>query len=306
MSKHRVTWSGSFPAIVTPFTKDGALDERLIRANVNMTVDEGAHGLVICGHNGEAHLMSETERERVISMAVEEVGGRIPVIAGTGHINTNDVIRQTKAAKAAGADGAMIEAPHFMRPKPADTIAHYARITDSVDFPIKVYNNPARAGVDLTPEIMGRLADQANIVSIKDSLGDFERIMHLIQELGDRLRIFIGPARLFGFAGIVMGAHGFVDGNPQIAGCAGAELYNLAVARDHERGVALQHDMFRIGQALFNSAGTPPATIKDGMRILGRPGGWPRPPLRPMEGEDLSRFADALAAVGLVPGMAAE
>ncbi len=306
MSTHRVSWAGSFPAIVTPFAQDGALDEALIRANVKMTVDEGAHGLVICGHNGEAHLMTETERERVITWAVEEVAGRIPVVAGTGHINTLDVIRLTKAAKAAGADGAMIEAPYFMRTKPADTVAHFARISDAVDIPIKLYNNPARAGIDLTVDIIDKLAEKANIVSIKDSMGSFERIMQLIQGVGDRVKVFIGPARLFGFATILMGADGFVDGNAQIAGRASTDLYDLAVARDHERGVPLQHQMFRIGQALFDSAGTPPATIKDGMRILGRPGGWPRPPLRAMEGDDLRRFEDALKATGLVAGMAAE
>ncbi len=306
MSTHRVSWAGSFPAIVTPFTQDGALDEALIRANVKMTVDEGAHGLVICGHNGEAHLMTDKEREQVITWAVEEVAGRIPVIAGTGHINTLDVIRLTKAAKAAGADGALIEAPYFMRTKPADTVAHFARISDAVDIPIKLYNNPARAGIDLTVDIIDKLAEKANIVSIKDSMGSFERIMQLIQGVGDRVKVFIGPARLFGFAAIIMGADGFVDGNAQIAGRASTDLYDLAVARNHERGVPLQHQMFRIGQALFDSAGTPPATIKDGMRILGRPGGWPRPPLRAMEGEDLRRFEDALKTIGLVAGMAAE
>lgn len=306
MSTHRVSWAGSFPAIVTPFAQDGALDEALIRANVKMTVNEGAHGLVICGHNGESHLMTDKEREQVITWAVEEVAGRIPVIAGTGHINTLDVIRLTKAATAAGADGALIEAPYFMRTKPADTVAHFARISDAVDIPIKLYNNPARAGIDLTVDIIDKLAEKANIVSIKDSMGSFERVMQLIQGVGDRVKVFIGPARLFGFAAIIMGADGFVDGNAQIAGRASTDLYDLAVARDHARGVPLQHQMFRVGQALFDSAGTPPATIKDGMRILGRPGGWPRPPLRAMEGDDLRRFEDALKATGLVAGMAAE
>ena len=116
--------------------------------------------------------MTDKEREQVITWAVEEVAGRIPVIAGTGHINTLDVIRLTKAA---GADGALIEAPYFMRTKPADTVAHFARISDAVDIPIKLYNNPARAGIDLTVEIIDKLAEKANIVSIKDSMGSLGR-----------------------------------------------------------------------------------------------------------------------------------
>ena len=111
MSNHRVSWQGSFPAIVTPFTKDGEIDEALLRANINMTIDEGAHGVVVCGHFGEAHLMNDDERDRVIAIGVEEVAGRVPAIAGTGGISTAEVIRRTKWAKESGAVGAMIEAP---------------------------------------------------------------------------------------------------------------------------------------------------------------------------------------------------
>ena len=306
MSEHRVSWQGSFPAIVTPFTRVGEIDEKLLRANVNMSIDEGVHGIVICGHFGEAHLMSDAERDRVIAAGVEAVGGRVPAIAGTGGIATADVIRRTKAAKAAGADGVMIEAPYFMLTKPADTLAHYARITDAVDIPIKVYNNPRRATARLSVELMERLAEHANIVSVKDSSGDFEYVMHLIQRLGRRLRIFIGPARKFGFAAVVMGAHGFVDGNPQVVGRRANQLYDLAAARDHDRGVPLQHYLMRVGQIMYESAGTEPATIKDAMRFLGRPGGWPRPPLRPMEGTDLKRFHAALRNLDLTPAAAAE
>ena len=305
MNKRRVGWKGSFPAIVTPFTRDGALDEATIRANVSLTVEEGAHGLVIVGHNGEAHLMNEAERERVTAIAVEEVNGRIPVVAGTGEINTDTVIRQTRAAMAAGADGVMVEAPYFMRPRPDDIVAHYARISDACDIPIKMYNNPARAGIDLKPDTVAKCADMANIVSIKDSCGDFVRLMDYLQVLGERMLVFCGPARLYGYPAIAMGCAGFVDGLPQVTPKAIA-LYDLAAANDAARGVPLQHDLFRLGQALNDAAGTAPATIKDAMRLLGRPGGWPRPPLRPMEGEDLRGLEATLVSLGLAPRAAAE
>ena len=299
MAKRHVEWRGSFPAIMTPFTAEGDLDEELIRANVRMTLDEGAHGLVICGHNGEAHLMNDEERLRVVALAVAEVAGKVPVIAGTGHIGTREVIHLSQAAREIGADGVMIEPPYFMTPKPADIIAHYARVSDAVDMPILLYNNPNRAGVDLTPAIVDALADLDNVVAIKDSNGDFVRIMHLLQGVGERIRVFVGPARLYGFAGVLMGASGFVDGLPQVAGRRAIELFELAAAGDTARGVPLQHDLFRVGQILYHSAGTYPATIKDAMRILGRPGGYPRSPLRPMGPEDLKKLEDGLASVGL-------
>ena len=306
MSERRVSWEGSFPAIVTPFTRDGEVDEALLRANVSMSIEEGSHGLVVCGHNGEAHLMTADERKRVVAVAVEAGAGRVPVIAGTGGISTHDVIRMTRDAKDVGADGAMIEAPYFMKPKRADAIAHYARISDAVDFPIMVYNCPKRAGVDLTTDIIEEMSEVAHVSAVKDSSHIFERMMEMIQRFGERINIFIGPQGLWGFTGVILGAMGYVDGLQQICGRQGTELYDLAVARDYEKGVPLQHRLHPLRALIFESAGTSPATLKDAMRLLGRPGGYPRPPLRLMEGEDLRRFERALRENGFLPEAAAE
>ncbi|WP_422368677.1 4-hydroxy-tetrahydrodipicolinate synthase [Pelagibius sp.] len=298
-------WRGSFPAIVTPFTIDGDLDERALRENVRLTVDEGSHGLVIAGHNGEAHLMSGAERARVIEIAVEEVDGRIPVIAGTGGIATAEVIGHSKAAAAAGVDGIMIEPPYFMRPIESDLIEHFKRVADAVDLPMMAYNNPARAQVDLTPEIVLELMSVARVSAIKDSLGDFTRIVHLLHTAGPKLAVFVGPSRLFGYAGITIGAAGFVDGLQQVAGPVAAQLFELAQAGDRKRGLEVQRQLFLLGEALFHSAGTSPATIKDAMRFLGRPGGFPRPPLRTMKGADLDAFTGRLRDIGFAPKVAA-
>jgi 4-hydroxy-tetrahydrodipicolinate synthase len=286
-----VNWSGSFSAIVTPFHRSGELDEVGLRANVRMTVEEGAHGLVIAGHNGEAHLMTDDERLRVIEVAVSEVNRRIPVIAGTGSIRTESVIRLSGHAASLGVDGVMIEAPYFMTPKPADLVAHFADISAAVSVPIMVYNNPARAGVDLDVSLMREIAKNANVVAIKETSASFERVMRLIVGLGDRLRVFVGPSRLFGLAAAQLGAAGFVDGMSQIVGRGAAQLFEYA--RMPERlnsAIELQRDLFLLGELLFHSPGTSPATIKDAMRLLGRPGGYPRPPLRPMSGPDLRRL----------------
>jgi len=297
----RSEWKGSFSAIVTPFTKSGDLDESAIRANVRMTVQEGAHGLVICGHNGEAHLMTDDERLRVIGIAVAEVNGKIPVIAGSGGIRTENVIHLSKAAQSLGVDGVMIEAPYFMTPKRGDLIAHFAQISDAVSLPIMVYNNPARAGVDLDVATMTEIAEKANIAAIKETSGSFERITRLVLNLGDRLCIFVGASRLFGLPCVQMGAAGFVDGNSQVVGRSMSLLYECAAAPERVReAINLQREMFQLGELLFHSSGTSPATIKDAMRLLGRPGGYSRAPLRAMQGEDLRRFEHELNNLGIV------
>ena len=306
MTEPRVTWHGSFPALMTPFTESGAIDETLLRANVNLAIDEGVHGFVICGHNGEAHVMSAEERQRVTAIAVEANDRRVPVVSGTGHIGTADVIALTRDARDAGADGAMIEAPYFLTPRAEDVYAHYAHVADAVDFPVMIYNNPKRAGIDMDLALVDRLADIPAIVAIKDSTFSYERILELIHGVADRIRIFVGPARVFGFQTIQMGAHGFVDELQQIMGREGAQLYDLAVAGDHERGLPIQHNAYRLHAVLARAPGSYPATVKDAMRILGRPGGYPRRPLRAMEGEDLRKFERDLRSIGLIREMAAE
>ena len=306
MSGRRVDWNGAFTAIVTPFTRDGGIDEALLKENIKLSMEEGNHGMVICGHGGEAHLMDDAERQRVIAIAVAEVNGHFPVVAGTGGINTNEVITRTRTAVAAGVDGVMIEQPFFMNPKKRDVIAHYARISDAVDVPIMFYNCPGRAGIDVDTETTVKLAEVARIVAVKDSAQSYLRMMELIGAIGDEVGIFIGPAAIWGFAGILMGAVGFVDQVQQVAGRKLPMLYDLAVGRDIDRGVALQHDLMPLRQLLFNSAGTSPATIKDAMRLMGRPGGYPRAPLQPMAGEGLAAFEAVLRDLGYLPKMAAE
>ena len=298
MTQSGAQWRGSFPAIVTPFTEDGAMDEPALRENLRLAVAEGSHGIVIVGHNGEAHLMTAEERARAIATATEEVNGKVPVIAGTGGIATSEVVALSRTAAEAGADGMMIEPPYFMRPVRSDLVAHFSRVADAVDLPVMVYNNPARAQVDLTVDLVLELMAEARVTAIKDSSGDFGRIVELIHRAGADLAVFVGPSRLFGFAGVTIGAAGFVDGLQQVAGTDAAELYDCAVTGDRARGLELQRRMYFLGEALFRSAGTSPATIKDAMRLLGRPGGYPRAPLRAMTGPDLDAFGRRLRDIG--------
>lgn len=293
-------WHGAFAAMVTPFTPEGEIDEGLLRQNLEMTVADGVHGLMVGGQYGEGMLLSENERMRLFAIAAEVVAGRTTVIAATGHMETSTAIRLTRAASLAGCDGAMVDPPIYVQPKIPDVVAHFARITDAVDLPIKLCNTPARVGVDLTVEVVGELLEQANIVAIKHSGTDFQRILELVTTFGPRLQVFIGPSRLFGFHGIQMGAAGFLDGLIQVVGRLPVDLYDAAVSGDTARGIALQHEMFRIGEVVYARDVSSPVTTKEAMRLRGRPGGWPRLPLRPMEEARRARLARDLRGLGLL------
>lgn len=296
----KTKWHGAFAAMVTPFDEDGRIDEDLLRQNLEITVADGVHGLMVGGQYGEGMLMSEAERARLFTVAAEVVAGRTTVIAATGHMDTATAIRLTRAAKEAGVDGVMIDPPVYVQPKTPEVIAHFARITDAVDIPIKLCNTPARVGVDLTTEIVGELLKQANIIAIKHSGSDFQRILELIAAFGPRLQVFIGPSRLFGFHGVQMGAAGFLDGLIQVVGRLPVDLYDAAVQGDIARGLALQHEMFRIGEVVYAKDITSPVTTKEAMRLRGRPGGLPRAPLAPMSSARREKLASDLRGLGLL------
>lgn len=306
MGKVKTDWRGSFPAMVTPFDKNYEIDERLFLENVEMTVSEGNHGIIVGGHNGEAPVMSFEERCRVVKLAAKQVRGRIPLLTGTGGIDTREVVKLTAAVKELGADGAMIEAPYYMTPQPADIIAHYQAISDQADLPIMVYNNPRRVGVELTVDLLDKLANIKNVVAVKDSSFNFTDCINAISRCGDRIAVFMGPSFNFGLPGVVMGVAGYVDGIPQIMGRRAVELFNASERGDIETARKIQWEANRLGKVLFNAEGTFPATVKDAMNLLGRPGGLPRPPLRPMRGAALEKFKDGLASCGLFTQAAAE
>jgi 4-hydroxy-tetrahydrodipicolinate synthase len=293
-------WQGAFAALVTPFTQEGAIDEALLRKNLEMTVADGVHGLMVGGQYGEGMLMSERDRARLFAIAAEVVAGRVTVIAATGHQDTKVAIGLTRAAREAGVDGVMIDPPIYVQPKTHEVLAHFARITDAVDVPIKLCNTPARVGVDLTTEIVGELLKLANVVAIKHSGTDFQRILELVTAFGERLQVFIGPSRLFGFHGIQMGAAGFLDGLIQVIGSRPVELYDAAVKGDIARGLELQHEMYRIGEVVYAKDVTSPVLTKEAMRLRGRPGGWPRAPLAPMSEQRRARLIADLSALGLL------
>jgi len=295
----RPHWRGAFAALVTPFDRSGQLDEQALRDNLQMTVDDDAHGVMVGGQYGEGYSMSDDERRRLFEIAAETVGGRIPVIAATGHVATAAAIELTRSAKAAGVDGVMLDPPHYLLPKADEVVAHYSEICAAVDIPVKLCNSPGRSGFDLTPDIIERLLQIPQIVSIKHSGLDFERIMQLRMRFGSRLDVFIGPSRTFGLAGVLHGAAGFMDGLIQVAGRRPVELFEAAAAGDLPRAVKLQEELFLLGEAVYTRDGTTPATTKDAMRLVGRPGGWPRAPLRPLRGAALARLEQALRAAGV-------
>ena len=162
-------FSGVMTAIVTPF-RDGKVDEEAFRRLIDWQIEEGVNGLVPVGTTGESATLSHEEHRQVIEICVDQVKGRVKVLAGAGSNNTIEAIQLTEFAKKAGADGALLITPYYNKPTQEGLYQHYAAVAKAVDLPIVPYNVPGRTGCNMLPETIGRLArDFSNIVGIKEA-----------------------------------------------------------------------------------------------------------------------------------------
>lgn len=171
---------GSLVALVTPMTAEGAIDENSWRSLLKWQREQGTSGVVVAGTTGESASLSEAEFVRLVSIAVEEAGGTLQVIAGTGFPSTAQSIARTALAARLGVDAALVVTPAYTRPSQRGLLAHYLAIADQAEIPVVLYNVPSRTAVDLLPETSLALARHPRVIAIKEAVGDPERVRRLV------------------------------------------------------------------------------------------------------------------------------
>ena len=300
MNNGKVAWHGNYPALVSPFTKDGEIDEKKFIGNIEILISEGIHGCVVSGSNGESWALKGEERLRLFKLALETVKGRIPVIGGTGSIITGDVIELTKAAGALGVSGVMIMPPYYAQPNRREVVAHFKAISDEAKTPILIYNSPKAAGFDVTADVCEELADIEYICGIKQSTPDFVQFETTVAAVGERMTVFTGRSASRGLGAVLMGAEGFVSSfDPHVMGAEGISLFELAAAGKVSEARKVQERTLVLDTAL-GKIGTGAATMKTAMNILGRPGGYPRRPLQPLTAAEENQVRTVLDGLGLL------
>ena len=180
-------WTGCGTALVTPFARDGSIDERAVRQLARRQIEAGIDFLVPCGTTGESPTLSIDERVRVVELVVEAAEGKVPVLAGAGGYDTREVIESALRMKRAGADGILSVTPYYNRPTQEGLFQHYSAIAGEVGLPIVVYNVPGRTGCNVEVATLVRLSAVPNIVGGQGSVG---------QHVADRARLQRGPGRL--------------------------------------------------------------------------------------------------------------
>lgn len=168
----RTPWTGCGTALVTPFTRDGGLDEAAVRRLGRRQIDAGIHFLVPCGTTGENPTLALAERVRIVEILVDEAKGAVPVLAGAGGYNTRDVIRLAAEMQKAGASGLLSVTPYYNKPTQEGLFQHFQAIAGSTSLPIVLYNVPGRTGCNIEPATLVRLAAIPNIVGVKEASGN--------------------------------------------------------------------------------------------------------------------------------------
>jgi 4-hydroxy-tetrahydrodipicolinate synthase len=294
MNQGKVDWAGSYVAVITPFTTDGEIDEKAFRANIEFLLGNGADGIVVSGCTGESWSLLPEERVRLFKIAVDTVGKRVPVIAGTGGVSTRGVTELSLRAKELGTAGVMILPPYYCMAGRREVIAHYQAISDGAQHPILLYNIPRRVGFNLTPEVLEELVEVEWVVAIKESSGDFVQVQNTILGVGDRISVFTGHSAERAVPALVMGAVGFVSSmESQVMGREAIEMYALVQKGDLKRAADVQLRTLDLDESM-RKAGTFPANLKAAMNLLGRTGGHPRAPILPLTPAQLAEVGAIL------------
>ena len=264
-------FQGSLVALVTPMTADGAIDEQAWRSLLGWQRSSGTSGVVVAGTTGESASLTEAEFVRLLTIAVEELGGALKVIAGTGFPSTAQTLARTALAARLGADAALVVTPAYMRPSQRGLLAHFLAVADEAELPLILYNVPSRTAVDLLPETSLALARHPRIVAIKEAVGDPARVRRLVEG---------GFAVLSGddfscCESMLAGARGVISVAANVVPTVFARMSRLALQRDADEARAIHAGLQDLLTFLTIEANPVPVKwllhrmgrIADGMRL---------------------------------------
>jgi 4-hydroxy-tetrahydrodipicolinate synthase len=295
MNSRGELFAGLTVALVTPM-RDDEVDYDGLRELVDWHVEQGTDCLAPVGTTGESPTLTHEEHDRVIDTVVEQVGGRIHVMAGTGSNSTAEALRLTRHAAQAGADGALVVAPYYNKPTQEGLYLHYRALAEAVDIPIIVYNIPGRTGRNIEVSTFVRLAEFDNIVAIKEATGSLDQASDIIAQTD--LTILSGddsltlPILSIGGRGVVSVVGNIIPGDMKALLQAYDQGRVEEAANWHKKLFPLCRDMLGLA--------TNPIPIKTAMKLLGRGTGEMRLPMCAMDEAGESKLRRTLAAYGLL------
>ena len=289
---------GIIPPVVTPMLADESIDLPGLRAHIDFLLGHGVHGIFVLGTTGEFYALDEFEKQAVTAATVEHCSGRTPVYVGTGAESLREVLRLTKMAEREGVQGVSVITPYFIKPTQSELYDHFRRVAESTRVDVVLYNNPATCGgVSIEPDTVARLAEIPNIVGIKDSSGDLQNTLELIQRTPCSFSVLIGRDTLL-LAALMFGAKGAIPATCNIAPefCVG--IYESHRRGDIEAARQFQTRLSPVRMALTLATGN--GAVKEAMALLGRPAGPNRRPISPLPADKVEKLKGVLQRAGLL------
>ena len=298
----RTPWTGCGTALVTPFTRDGSLDETAVRRLVRRQIEAGIHFLVPCGTTGESPTLTEDERVRVVELVVEEAAGRVPVLAGAGGYDTKEVVSAGRRMKLAGATGILSVTPYYNKPTPEGLFQHYNMIANEVGLPIIVYNVPGRTGCNVDVATLARLSAVPGIVGVKEASGNVTQMCEICAAVPPQFIVLSGddaltlPLMAVGGRGIVSVASNEVPGEM-------SKMVELAERNDFAAARRIHTHLLPLLQINFIESN--PGPVKSAMAAMGLLEETYRLPMVPPREASRTRIRHVLNGLGLLAESAA-
>ncbi len=293
----RTPFTGVGTALVTPFTKTGALDEAAVRRLARRQIDAGVHFLCPCGTTGENPTLTDAERVRIVEILVDEARGAVPILAGAGGYDTREVIHTAELMQNAGAAGLLSVTPYYNKPSQEGLFQHYKAVAESTPLPIIVYNVPGRTGVNVEVGTLSRLAPIPNIVGVKEASGNVTQMCEICRAVPEHFIVLSGddaltvPLMAIGGRGIISVASNEIPAE-MAAMVEAAERGDFAAARAiHTRILPLM---------LGNFIEANPIPVKSAMAAMGLIDEHYRLPMCPPKAESRQKLVDILKELGLL------
>ena len=290
-------FTGCGTALVTPFRRDLSLDEAALRKLVRRQIEAGINFLVPCGTTGENPTLTRAEHLRVVEITLEEAKGKVPVLAGAGGYNTQEVIELAREVEGLGANGILSVTPYYNKPTQEGLYQHFKAIAEAVHIPIVVYSVQGRTGVNVEPATLARLAQIPNIVGVKEASGNIAQMASIIQQVPESFAVLSGDDAVT-LPLIALGGRGIISVVSNEIPAQMTELAQLCLSGDFAGARKLQRKYLPLMEVNFIESN--PIPVKAAMALMGLLEPVYRLPMCPPKPENLARIEKVLESAGLL------
>lgn len=288
-------FKGVIPALVTPFKEDFSVDYEGLAKNLDY-VEKFVDALVPCGTTGEASTLSYEEHVEVVRFVAET--SKLPVIGGSGSNSTREAIWLTKEVEKAGAEAAMLVTPYYNKPNDAGLLEHYKSVAKEVSIPLIIYNIPSRTGVNVSAQLMAKIAEIDNVVGVKEASGNLKQVSDIIRLVKKKDFTVLSGDDFLTLPILAIGGKGVISVTANVAPKMMKDLYNAFIEGNIAKAIEIHQKLSPLFDALFID--TNPIPVKKAMELLGLAAGKPRLPLVELSAEKTEKLKAVMKELGMI------